>query len=110
MRVQLALCMLIVSSTGVRPGTILEPQYHVGSNDGLLYKDVEVILVQANGVLIFPLQIMFRTRKCRRRPELVRDFFFEARIPRARADLNTELGLRSLKDRKIAPNVQSRAS
>ena len=59
MRVQLALSMLIMTYTGLRPGTILESMYHRQWN-GLRYKHVEVNLVQVKGIVRLTLALKFR--------------------------------------------------
>ena len=66
LRVQLALSMLIMAYTGSRPGAILESMYHRQSNDGLRYEDIEVNLVQVNGVVRLTLALKFQNRKNRR--------------------------------------------
>ena len=57
--VQLSLCLFIMCYTGSRPGTIVESQYHRGSNAGLVYRDVEVILLKVEGILKFTLAFKF---------------------------------------------------
>ena len=61
-RVQLALSMFLMAYTGSRPGAIVEPSYWPGLNDGLLYKDCEVIFSGAE----ICVRITFRNRKNRR--------------------------------------------
>ncbi len=58
--------MLVMSYTGARPGSLIESQYHRGSNNGLLYKDVEVTLLKMDGSLKIVLGVKLRHRKHRR--------------------------------------------
>jgi hypothetical protein len=65
-RIQLIFSMMIMSYTGCRPGSIVEPRYHRGSNEGLWYKDVEAKLIKTGGGPKFVLSVKFRNRKHRR--------------------------------------------
>ncbi len=58
--------MLVMSYTGAQPGSIVEPHYHRGSNDGFLYKDVEVTLLKMDGSIKIVLGLKLRHRKHRR--------------------------------------------
>ncbi|KAI9886468.1 MAG: hypothetical protein M1823_001718 [Watsoniomyces obsoletus] len=65
-RIQVILCMLVMAYTGVRPGSIVESQYHRMTNDGLRYKDVEVTLVTIDESVEIILGVKIRHRKHRR--------------------------------------------
>ncbi len=51
LQIQAIFAMQVMAYTAVRPGSIMEPYYHLGTNNGLLYKDVEVTLVRLDGSL-----------------------------------------------------------
>ncbi len=51
LRIQTIFAIQVMAYTAARPGSIMEPYYHCGTNDGLLYKDVEVMLVRVDGSL-----------------------------------------------------------
>ncbi|KAI9795042.1 MAG: hypothetical protein M1816_000064 [Peltula sp. TS41687] len=64
-----------MSYTGSRPEALVEPRYHAGLNNGLLYRDVEVTVMRTDSGLRFNLIIKFRNRKNRRQNEKEADKF-----------------------------------
>ncbi len=66
-RIQLVFCMLLMAYTGSRPGSIVEPEYRSGSNDGLLYGDVALELHRHDQGVWFNLLVTIRNRKGRSR-------------------------------------------
>lgn len=56
-RLQLAFCIIIFGSLGIRPGEIVESNTHRGSNEGLKYKDCELIMLRSG-----KLKLVFKRR------------------------------------------------
>ncbi len=64
MRVQVGFSLLMMHYMGLRPGEFTESTAHVGSNEGLLWKDLEIrIIPDANGMPLFTAQVSIRNRK-----------------------------------------------
>lgn len=67
MRVQIALAILLMHYTGLRPGEYVESSSHRGTNEGLHWKDVNFRMIpDSRGMPLFVAQLQIRNRKGRR--------------------------------------------
>ena len=67
MRVQVALSILIMHFVGLRPGEFVESSAHRGSNEGLHWGDVNIMMIpNREGAPLFVAQLQIRNRKGRR--------------------------------------------
>lgn len=63
-RVQLSLSVLIMIYLGLRPGEMVESSNYVGSNEGILYKDLTfVVTYDDSGNPVYVCMIRIRNRK-----------------------------------------------
>jgi len=70
MRLQLAFSILVMHFVGLRPGELVESTAHQGSNEGLLWKDVDIMMIpNREGAPLFVAQLRIRNRKGRRDSE-----------------------------------------
>ena len=66
MRVQVALAILIFRYTGMRPGELVESSEYLGSNEGLLWKDIQFWKAMTPTGPTFGCYLTMRNRKGRR--------------------------------------------
>jgi hypothetical protein len=69
MRLQLTWILTVMSHAGFRTGEVLESVDWRGSNEGILYKDVDLYIVRFNGRLSFHMNVRLRNRKGQRGQE-----------------------------------------
>jgi hypothetical protein len=63
MRIQLVFAIQLLLLTGVRPGEIIESDAWSKSNEGLLYKDIDLVYSQSSAYTGWLLYIKIRNRK-----------------------------------------------
>ncbi|GIZ46179.1 hypothetical protein CKM354_000931700 [Cercospora kikuchii] len=62
-RLQISFSIMILLYFGIRPGEFIESSAHAGNNEGLLYKDLDIMIMSSDGRRRIGIEVVLRNRK-----------------------------------------------